>query len=79
MKELKMLYNKIIKQQDKAMEWFGSDDFKTRFEKEGQDLVNKSAFKYRQYDKKRIEILNKLEKNGVNVSINEIIYGFKEV
>ena len=77
MKELKKRYNVILRQQNKAFEWFASSDFESRFKVEGEKFFNKALLKYNLYEKERIEILKSLEKNNIKVSTEEIISGFE--
>ena len=77
MRELKLRYNAILKQQSKAVAWFESDDFSNRFKAEGEPFFNKALARWNQYEALRIDILDKLEAHGEKVTREEIILGFE--
>lgn len=77
MKELKIKYNAILKQQAIAMEWFESEDFRERFKEEGQPFIERVELKYKRYEEARVKILKALQDNGEAPTVEEIIRGFK--
>lgn len=74
--DLKQKYNNVLATQNKAIEWFESDDFQEKFKAHGAKFFDRAYERWEQTERNRIELLIALEALEANVTIHNIIYGF---